>query len=184
MAFPVDPLPIKQELLINGVWTNITSRTRESANVQITRGYSSEQGNVSAAQAAFVLNNRDGLFSNRNPLSAYYKQVGRNTQYRVSVTETTPWFGLRDYSVVSTGVYDLASASTADKNVLDVVGDLDIRIDVEPDNWRVNNGYILAGKYTRSGNQRSWCLRTTRTGYLALVWSTDGTSTSPAFKTV
>lgn len=178
MAFPADPLPIKQELLINGVWTNVTSRTRGSDEINITRGYSSEQANLSAAQCSFTLNNRDGLFSNRNPTSAYYRQIGRNTQYRVSVTETTPWLPFRDYSVTSTGVYDMASVSTADKAVLDVVGDLDVRIDVEPDDWRSGAGRILAGKYARTGNQRSWCLMINPAGYLVFTWTTAGTSAS------
>src|SRR3954471_7869310 len=101
MAFPRDPLPIKQELLINGVWTDITSSTRNSDNVNITRGFSSEQANLSSSQATFTLNNRDGKFSNRNPTSPYYRQIGRNTQYRVSVTELTNFIHFRDYSVVS-----------------------------------------------------------------------------------
>lgn len=178
MAFPTDPLPIKQELLINGVWTDVTSRTRGSDEINITRGYTSEQANLSAAQCFFTLNNRDGLFSNRNPTSTYYKQIGRNVQYRVSVTETTPWLPFRDYSVTSTGVYDLASVSTADKAVLDVVGDLDVRIDVEPDDWRSGAGRILAGKYARTGNQRSWCLMINPAGYLVFTWTTAGTSAS------
>lgn len=180
MAFPADPLPIKQELLINGVWTDITSRTRSSDNVSITRGYSSEQAALSAAQCSFTLNNRDGRFSNRNPISPYYRQTGRNTQYRVGVTETTPWLPFRDYSVVSTGTYDGASCSTADKAALDVVGDIDVRIDVEADNWRTNTGYILVGKYNRSSNQRSWVLRTSRTNFLQFAWSTDGSATPGA----
>lgn len=177
MAFPRDPLPIKQELLINGVWTDITSSTRNSDNVNITRGFSSEQANLSSSQCTFTLNNRDGKFSNRNPTSPYYRQIGRNTQYRVSVTELTNFIHFRDYSVVSTGVYDSASVSTADKASLDIVGDIDIRIEIEPDNWQLGNGVILAGKYMRAGNQRSWILFTSRQGNLYFSTSADGTGT-------
>jgi hypothetical protein len=178
MAFPDSVLPIKQELLINGVWTDITAPTRgeQVGGVQIRRGYSGEQASLSAAQANFTLENTDGRFSNRNPLSPYYGLIGRNTQYRVSVTETATSLRLADYSDAATGFYDGANVSTADKAVLDITGDIDIRADVEPDDWYGQDGYHLASKYVLTGNQRSWAFFVTSTGRLRLTWSTDGTS--------
>jgi hypothetical protein len=88
--FPADPLPIKSELLINGTWTDITSRVRLEDQIQISRGYLNEQGNnVTSDTAAFTINNRDGLFSDGNPLSPYYGLLGQNTQCRHSVV-TSP----------------------------------------------------------------------------------------------
>lgn len=176
MAFPQTVLPIKQEMLINGVWTDITGRTRLSGNVNITRGYSSEQSRASTpvGSAGFTLNNRDYFFSNRSPSSANYGVIGRNTQYRVSLTESTPWLWLADYSD-ATGTYDGARATTADKAVLDITGDIDVRIDVRPDNWRGGRGMVLASKYNSTGNNRSWVFWVDRSGYLWFRWSTDGT---------
>jgi hypothetical protein len=72
MAYPQDG-SIKTELLINGVWTDISTRVRGESRVVITRGRANEQGRVSSQRAEFTLNNRDGLFSNGNPLSPYYR---------------------------------------------------------------------------------------------------------------
>jgi hypothetical protein len=175
MAFPIDPLPVKQELYINGSWVDVTSRTRNSDDVNIRRGYSGAQANLSASQCTFTLNNRDGLFSGRNPRSAYYGLLGRNVPYRNSITESTTFMRLADYSD-STGTYDGARAYTADKAVLDVVGDLDVRWDLAADNWVGGEAIMLGGKYVTTGNQRSWAAFVTPNGYLRFIWSTDGTS--------
>lgn len=175
MAFPQSALPIKQEMLINGVWTDITSRTRNSDDVNITRGYSSEQSSLSPGHADFTLNNRDFFFSNRSPSSANYGLLGHNTQYRVSLTESTPWVRYADYSDTS-GVYDGARAGTSDKAVLDITGDIDVRVDVQPDNWRGGHGMALASKYNTGSADRSWLFWLDRMGYLHFRWTTDGTS--------
>lgn len=182
MAFPIDPLPVKQELYIDGSWVDVTSRTRNSDDVNIRRGYSGEQANLSASQCTFTLNNRDGLFSGRNPRSPYYGLLGRNVPYRNSITESTTFMRLADYSD-STGTYDGARAYTADKAVLDVVGDLDVRWDLAADNWTGGEGIMLGGKYVTSGNQRSWVVFVTPNGYVRLIWSTDGTSAARVFTT-
>lgn len=177
MAFPQSVLPIKQEMLINGVWTDITSRTRNEDSVNITRGYSSEQSRtaIAAGSASFTLNNRDYFFSNRAPSSANYGVIGRNTQYRVSLTETTPWVAYYDYSD-TTGAYDGARAGTSDKASLDITGDIDVRVDVWPDNWRGGHGMVLASKYNTGTADRSWLFWLDRMGYLHFRWSSDGTS--------
>jgi hypothetical protein len=177
MAFPQSALPIKQELLIDGTWTDITSRTRLDGRVGITRGFSSEQvrANISPGSEQLTLNNRDYYFSNLSPSSANYRLLGRNTQLRTSLTETTPWLRMADYSTTS-GSYDGAMASTADKAALDITGDIDIRADVQPDNWRGGRGMVLCAKHNSTGNQRSWLFWVDRMGYLWLRWSTAGTS--------
>lgn len=179
VAFPQDRLPIKQEMKINGVWTDITSRTRQADDNRVTigRGYSSEQARSSVAtgSSTFTVNNRDFFFSNRSPSSVNYTKVGRNTQYRTSITESTPWLFLADYSD-GTGAYDGARAMTTDKASLDVTGDLDLRIDVRPDNWRGGTGFLLATKYNATGNQRSWAWWIDRSGYMYFRWTTAGTS--------
>lgn len=175
MAFPLTPLPIRQELLINGTWTDVTSRDREVAAIQITRGFSGEQVSVSAGSCEFTLDNRDGYLSNRNPLSPYYGLVGRNTQTRVSQLESVPFLKLADYSD-SSGSYDGAEVFTADKAVLDITGDIDIRADIAPDRWTGGSSYLIAGKYVTASNQRSWLIYVDTYGYLHFVWSPDGTS--------
>ncbi|MDH6116919.1 hypothetical protein ABH930_000338 [Kitasatospora sp. GAS204A] len=80
--------PLQVEILIDGIWTDITSRimTRDgTVNVAITRGRPNETSAVVPGSCTFQVNNRDGQFSPRNPLSVYYGKIGRNTQVRVSV---------------------------------------------------------------------------------------------------
>lgn len=183
MAFPNDPLPIRQELLIDGTWTDITSadnRPREAASIQITRGFSGEQASVSAGSAEFTLDNRNGYLSNRNPLSPYYGLVGRNTQTRISVVEDDPFLKLADYSDAD-GNYDGAEVYTADKAVLDITGDIDIRIDFQPDHWIGGYAYVVCGKYVTASNQRSWYVTVDDHGYLQFTWSSDGTAAGRIF---
>lgn len=174
MAFPASALPIKHEWLINGTWTDITSRVRGADDVRITRGYSSEQSALSASSCVFTLNNHDLFFSSRIPGTTNYGMLGKNIQSRTSITESTTFLKLADYSI-ATGDYDGASIATADKAVLDIVGDIDIRIDIEPDNWRGGYGQMLVAKWIASGNQRSWIMWIDRRGYLGFAWTTGGT---------
>lgn len=83
-----DGNPVMVELLISGVWTDITSyvMTRDgSEKISITRGRRDEGSQVEHSTCNFQLNNRDGRFSPRNPTSPYYGVLGRNQQMRVSV---------------------------------------------------------------------------------------------------
>lgn len=180
MTFPDTPLPVRQELLIDGAWVDITptgagNKPRNDQAIQISRGFSGEQASISSGSCEFTLDNRNGYLSNRNPNSPYFRQVGRNTQTRVSVTESVPFLKLADYSTVD-GSYDGAEVSTADKAVLDITGDIDVRADIQPDRWIGGYGYLIGGKYVTSGNQRSWYFMVNESGYPQFTWSTDGTS--------
>jgi hypothetical protein len=76
------------EIYVDGLWTDITPRvmTRDgSQNISISVGRSGESATINPGTCAFQLNNRDGLFSPRNPMSPYYGKIGRNTKIRVSV---------------------------------------------------------------------------------------------------
>lgn len=177
MTFPIDPLPIAQQLYINGAWVDVTSRTRNEDDVVITRGYSAEQAQFSAASANFTLNNRDGLFSDKNPNSIYYGLLGRNVRYRTGLAtgvNTLRMYDAPDPVLFDGSGGDGACVWTADKAVLDIVGDIDIRIDVEPDDWRGRAGQILASKWVSVGGQASWVFGTDTNGYLWLRWTTDG----------
>lgn len=80
--------PVMVELLIAGVWIDITSYVLQrdgNQNVSITRGQRDEGSRPEQSTCSFQLNNRDGRFSPRNPTSPYYGQLGRNQQIRVSV---------------------------------------------------------------------------------------------------
>lgn len=170
--------PIRQELLIDGVWTDITSKTRGSDRIEITRGSSGEQANLSAGICRYTLNNRDAYFSNRVPTSANFGKVGRNTQYRLSMVEDTNYLRMLNANLSGTVDYDGARAWTADKAVLDITGDLDVRFDGNADYWYGAAGNLLAAKYLSTGDQRSWAFYTDPYGFLYFSWTSLGTSAS------
>ena len=77
MAFPDTPLGTTVELGIGGVWTDITRDVHLPDRVVIR---SAQAGTVSPGSCTLTLNNLDGRYSPRNPLSPYYGVIGRNTQ--------------------------------------------------------------------------------------------------------
>lgn len=78
---------VRVELLIDGIWQDITSlvMVRDSGNISIQRGQMSEGSGPEPGSCNLQLNNRDGRFSPSNPNGIYYGKIGRNTQLRVSV---------------------------------------------------------------------------------------------------
>jgi hypothetical protein len=188
VTFPETPLPIRAEMLIDGTWTEITSDVRSddaTTDIVIRGGFAPEQTALSASSISFAINNAAGLYSDDNPASAYYGLLPTGTPFRVSIEEAAPFLylpnGLND-EPIALGVsgWEIGWAETADKAVLDVVGDLDLRIEVEPDQWQLGSaGQQLAGKYWTSA-QRSWAWTVQANGCMRLYWSADGASPLPA----
>jgi hypothetical protein len=94
---PTPPTPFPQaladlsvELLLAGVWTDVTSLVYERDRIEIARGRANEASLADFSSGRLTLNNRDGKLSPRNPRSSYYGQIGRNTQMRVSVRPHLP----------------------------------------------------------------------------------------------
>lgn len=90
--FPGAPLDMLYEILINGVWTDISDYVYQRTSQVIGRGKPNEsgQGTSNPAQLTLTINNRDGRFSSGNPLGPYYPFLGRNTQLRMSAPNTMP----------------------------------------------------------------------------------------------
>lgn len=176
MAFPQSPLAISGELYINGAWTDVTSHIRGSGDVTIFRGRSSRDGRLTASTCDFILNNRDGHFSDRNPMSPYYGLLPRNVPCRIGVTDSN---GM----ALNCGDYSNAQdrAETVDKAALDITGDIDIRIDIDPSSWAPSEPMMLASKYVTTGNQRSWYVRLNTDGTILIVWSSDGSASFAGF---
>lgn len=172
MAYPADGTAPVVEMLIGGVWTDVSSssRVQQTNAVTITRGLSNGQTTAGPQQAAFTFNDRDGKMSNSNPLSAYYGLIPLFTQTRVRAGTgdnyvRMPWNDAEDNT----------SVTTADKATLDVVGDIDVRIDILPRFWRTPSALTLAGKWNIGTNQRSWAFWLAKSGQLGFEWTTDGT---------
>ncbi|MHA4776078.1 hypothetical protein L1085_016400 [Streptomyces sp. MSC1_001] len=170
MAFPDTPLGAQVELQAGGVWTDVTADAYTRDPITITRGQPDGAWIADPSRCTVTLNNKDGKYSPRNPMSPYYGQIGRNTPLRVSVTGATPGLYVPEGSS--------GRATTPDHASLDITGDIDIRVDVAPHLWSgAGNGYELIGKYNNTGDQRSWRFIVTGEGELMLTWSPTGTST-------
>jgi hypothetical protein len=166
MAPPID---LKTELLINAVWTDVTGYTLyadEQAGATVSRGQADESPQATASSLDLLLDNRDGRFSNRNPLGAYYPNLTQNTQVRVSVPEGASYLRCEFTGFDFSAAPDTAGVS--------ITGDTEIQVDVTLDNWNANQA--LCSKWTASGGQRSWILLLNEDGTLTFRWSSDGTT--------
>ncbi|MCP3817837.1 hypothetical protein NLX86_06705 [Streptomyces sp. A3M-1-3] len=164
MAFPQDPLDVRAEMKIGGVWTNTTAYTYIRNPISIERGRKDEGQRTDPSKCGFTLNNRDGRFSPLNPMSPYYGLIGRNTPLRFSVPGTESYLALTGQSA------DIAS--TPDHATLDIVGDIDLRVEAAVD-WYTARVQTLIGKWDSSINQRSFMLLLVG-GALELRFSPDG----------
>lgn len=90
MAAP--PLSPRVDLLVDQVWRDITADVRDQG-VRITRGRADEQASISPSRASFVIDNRSGDYSPRNPSGIYYGLIGRNSSVRVVTEEGKDDFG-------------------------------------------------------------------------------------------
>lgn len=82
--------PVQVEILLNGVWTDITAYVMvrdDSGNLAISRGRRDEGSTTEQSTLTMQLNNRDSRWSPRNPTGPYYGIIGRNTPVRVSVPD-------------------------------------------------------------------------------------------------
>lgn len=176
MAYPDGTTYPITELLINGVWTDYSARNRApggTTGVQITRGRANEQGQVTAQTSSFQLNTRDGLFSTRNPNSALFGLIPRNTQVRHRAGDGDnylfiPWNDQPGFN----------DALTSDKALLDVLGDMEVRVDIWPHQWQLPGvtTMVIAGKYASTANQKSWLLWLNYDGTLQFRTSPDGST--------
>lgn len=166
MAFPTTPLGVVARLQLGGVWTDVSSDVLARDRIGITRGRADEAARVDAGKCNLTFNNSGGKYSPRNSTGPYYGLIGRNTPLQVSVR-----------SVPHLAVRGAGAASTPDAAPLDIVGDLDVRIDLASDTvWTDYTGFTdIISKYDNVGvNQRSWRVYLW-SGRPVFNWSTDGT---------
>ncbi|MGW3674642.1 hypothetical protein [Streptomyces sp. NPDC005166] len=165
MAFPLD---IRTELLLNGMWTDISADVYVRDAKQITRGRRDQGSATDPARLSLTLNNAGGKYSPRNAMSPLYGQIGRNTQMRVSVPAATRYLSL----VGDPNGY----VSTPDTAALDITGDIDIRAEIQP-NWYGPDNQMILGKWEPNGAQCSWFLKVYQ-GWLNFQHSLTGSPTN------
>ena len=84
VAGPTDPIGLAVELFLGSAWVDISPYVYYQSKIRIVRGKPNETSQIQPQTCTFVINNRDGRFSPRNPTGPYYQQIGRNTPIRVS----------------------------------------------------------------------------------------------------
>jgi len=181
MAFPTEPYPLRAFLdfgtgTLTEMATNLVSDVRGRDDVVINRGRPDESSTTEPSTATLTLDNRSGKYSPRNPVGQYYGQIGRNAPLQLTVDSPTSWLVINAETgnTPVTGAY----VSTPDAAALDITGDIDIRFDADLDSWR--ESMELVGKWTETGNQRSYQVLFGGDGTFNLYTSTDGTAITAA----
>lgn len=171
---PSLPPPVWAELHYSGAWNIVTDDLRVTTSaVSVTRGLTSESAGAAAPTACSCdLDSRDYKYAPRNPLSPLYGLIGRNTPFRFGYTVGSPW-------AVLAGGLGSDALETPDAAVLDVSGDLDLRLDVALEDW--SESQMLALRYVPSANS-CWALEIVD-GFPTLLWSPDGTLASRIVQT-
>lgn len=167
MAFPTDPLDVRTELQIGGMWTDVSTDTYLRDPITISRGRADEASRPDHSTATVTFNNRNGQYSPRNPIGTHYGLIGRNTPIRISAPTGVTRLELDG----STGVY----ATTPNTAALDLTGDLDVRAEVHIDWHSPGDPQTIMGRWGTVAADQSWLLRVTG-GALELDWtnSVDG----------
>jgi hypothetical protein len=167
---PSLPPPIKGELFYDGAWNEATQYLRQTEQIEITRGTTSEGGQPDPTEATLLLDNRTGDLSPRNPNSPLYNKIGRNTPMRISVDAGYPWLDLPDVAA--------SRARTPDNAALDITGDIDVRVEAALISWNRNQTTEICNKQQITGDQRSWRLMQASSNKIEFTWSVLGTSAS------
>lgn len=173
-------LDLRGELRIGSSWVDVTGNILKRQLLSHSRGRQDQSSQMDPSTCKPLINNTGGQFSPDNPLSPYYEQFGRNSPFRVSVRAGSPALDVPGLSS--------AVASTPDAGALDIVGDLDVRVDATLSNWTdYLSGTVdtvqLVGKFGFAAGTKSWVLGT-RSGNVYFEWSADGTASLSASSTV
>lgn len=157
---PQLPLDLKCQLNLGGTWTDISQyayqRDGNSPPVAITRGRPDETSTANPATCTWQLNNRDGRFSPRNPLSPYFGSLGRNTPVRWSVPAATAYLRLEEDN------FDRAFVQP--NGTLNIAGSIEMRMALRLTDWR---SCVLAGKWDGGA---CWLLQLNDNGTLTFNW--------------
>ncbi|GAA3956631.1 hypothetical protein GCM10022384_07210 [Streptomyces marokkonensis] len=166
MAFPEDPLGLLAEILVDGQWEKLPLYTRDPITHQ--RGIRNQGRTADPAAVPMTINNKNGKYSPRNPMSPYYGKIGRNTPVRLSLPGGTPRMLLPHGGA--------GRAWTPDTAALDITTSIDVRIEVNIANWTAGTIVELCGKYDLLNAGRSWLMMIAATGGITFRRSLDGVS--------
>lgn len=164
------------ELNINGTWTDVSGDVQYADGIVITRGSSAEGGEVNPSLATFTLDNTSGNYSPQNPVGAYYGYLNYGIECRVAKAYGTVAMDTIGFDyVVNDNSKPVDRFRALSTSALNITGDIDIRVDVEPETWRQTQ--VLCAKYTTQvnfdGNDiSSWRFWLDSDGALNFKWLT------------
>lgn len=161
-------LPVNVEIQYDGEWHDITDDVEVSDELKITRGRDDYESAAGPSRLSFVLDNTDGKYTPKNPLSPLYGKIGRNTPVRMIAGEPEPALAL------SPSDYSAAASSVATPDGIDV------RVDLELSDWDPEKAMLVMCKadWDSFGYDMSWDLLVRSGGTVSIAYSTDGTLTN------
>lgn len=162
-------IPVHVELWYDDQWSDITPDVDASRGITIRRGRDDLQSSPSPASCSFTLDNRDGRYSARNPLSPLYGRIGQNTPVRVRVGDPEVSARFTGLGGTDQPLYVITPASSRFDTPV-----LDIRIDMEPDEWRPERWRVIATRTVWNTGDYQWELAQDTRGRLYIRWSHDG----------
>lgn len=154
-------------------WTDITDDLLGGTPIQVNRGRQNEQSHVQPSELSLVLRDPRGDYTPGNPLGVHYPFVELGVPIRVRMPELAG-----DGVLLLPGVAG-SYVATPDSATVDVTGDLDVRIELDPQTWfPVAAPMQVVGKwrFADGAEQRSWMLQVLADGRLELGWTEDGTN--------
>lgn len=170
VAFPEDPLGVRVDIQAGGEWLDVTGDVYTRDPLTIAGGRSDEASSADPGTCTLTFNNRDGVYSPKNPRSPLFGRIGRNTPLRVSVPAGDSHMDLDGQPA--------NYAATPDAPALGITGDLDVRMEIGTEWWgHHDTNRVLLSRWDPAGDQRSWNLRVYE-DLIKFSWTPDGTYAS------
>lgn len=155
-------------------WTDMTTYVRHAEPISITAGRSDEADTTQPATCQIRFDNTDASFSLGGD-SQFWPNVRRGVPVRVRVPNVVTGLQLPGR--------DSDSFALSEPNPWTTTGDLDIRIELEPDTWRPPQFRPIASQWVPGSADNMWVLRHHPEGWLELKWSEDGSNAIARFST-
>jgi hypothetical protein len=173
---PVDgPIDARVEWFYDSQWNDVSDDVDMRSEITVAYGQPDEHGQAEPTEINLLMRNELGQSAPEEPTGERYGKIGRGTRMRVRIGDPQP-----TGTLVLPGL-DGSYASTPDTGVLDITGDIDVRVDVDPGGqWLVPGigANLLASKFDRNSDEVSWVLYTVIDGVIRFLWSPNGTFAS------
>jgi len=180
VTFPVAVLDVRIDLLVGGVWQDVTADVYTRNPMSITRGRPDEGARTDPGKLSLTFNNGrskanpavTGRYSSGNPNSDLFGKIGRNTPVRVHVPAAIAHLALDGDP---TGYM-----STPHAAALNITGDIDVRVEFDADMTDTARNQVLIGKWSSTATERAWSIRY-YLGSIELSWRDAGGATAGSF---